>query len=247
MKAKKIFNLFLMLVSSSFLSTNLLATAWCSEGHCSAVYNEMNEFCKANGMAGKPYMVIEEGKACLCTCSCVSQDTLISIFDQNIEPVRIDEISRGEMLKSPFATNSSARVDKILGSDYSENPTKVHYIKFSNGENLVVSPDHSFVGPSMKVRAAEELRPGALILDQGLKEIRVIENHVDENFQGKLLNLIVNKKSAEAKNHFIITNSILSGDWVIQSNYSSFKSEIDARLGRINTFEKTVQKKEARK
>lgn len=209
----------------------------CEKGHCGEVDAEMNEFCKANGLAGKQYLVFNaDGSRCLCPCSCVASDTKINLFDESAETLRIDELKVGQNLKSPFSKRTENKIGKLLATEFSESATKVHYMKFSNSEELVASSNHSFVTPNMKVRSAEELHEGSIILDANMKEVTVLENSVDRNFNGKLMNVIINEDSPKAKNHFIVTNSVLSGDWLLQSNYASFKSDIDARLGRIDTF-----------
>jgi hypothetical protein len=213
------------------------ATPNCPKGHCANISEKMNRFCIDNGMAGKLFLVFgPDGGECLCPCSCVATDTKISLFDEIAEAIRIDELKMGESLKSPLSKKMDNKVGKLLASDFSERAGKVHYMKFSNSEELVVSADHSFVTPNMKVRAAEELHEGSVILDENMKEVTVLENSIDSNFNGKLMNVIINENSPKAKNHFVVTNSILSGDWLLQSNYASFKNDIDARLGRVETF-----------
>lgn len=221
----------------SLISMDLLAFNDCSQGHCASVAEDINNFCKENGMEGKKYLVVGPNNLrCLCQCSCVATGTKISLFNEEVQPLNIEDLVLGEKLKSPFSTSSN-KVGKLLASDFSEGGGKVHYMKFSNGEELVVSSEHSFVVPSMKVRNAEELTVGSVVLDGNMKDVTVLENSVETNFTGKLMNLIINEKSTKAKNHFIVTNSILSGDWLVQSNYASFKSDIDVRMGRIDTFQ----------
>lgn len=236
-------NLFLILTCmTSFIGFSNEATAFpnCPGNHCSSVDEDMNMFCKDNGLAGKPFLVIGPSGKCFCPCSCMESNTFVATINSPFS-VRIVELTVGESVLSPFSANQQSRTDQILNSDYTDHPGVVRHMKFSNGAELTVSPEHPFVAPGGRVLSAEELVEGQSVLDGSRLKVLVVENREQTGFSGRMMNLITNGDSSEARDHFVVINSILSGDWLIQSNYSTFHAEIDARLGKIKTFSKKGQ------
>lgn len=224
---------FFILVAGARLS---FATPNCPQDHCSLISAGMNQFCISNGFSGKPYLVFgPRGEECFCPCSCMAMGTLIDLIDSPFY-LQVESLEVGRNVKSPYSRHESNKVDKILNSDFHDIVGKVHHIKFSNGAELIVSPEHPFVSPNLRVLAASELEDGTAVLDRNHNNVEVVANVKDTQYRGKLFNIITNETSKKAKNHFIITNSIMSGDWLVQSNYATFKNEINVRMGEIQTF-----------
>lgn len=214
----------------------LFAYANCPQGHCSAVSAEMNSFCISSGLAGKPYLVVgPAGGNCLCPCSCVSPDTKIQLGDFS-STVVLGELSLGSDVASPYANKNHNQVGTVLSSDFSEFTTKVLELSFANGAVLLASSDHTFISPDERVLAAEELKPGSLVLDEQGRSTELLKNDEINGYSGKLMNFVINSKSSKAKDHFVVNNGIRSGDWLVQANYASFKNEIDVRLGHLKSF-----------
>jgi hypothetical protein len=115
-------------------------------------------------------------------------------------------------------------------------PSPVKQITFANGAELIVSFEHTFVAPDNKVLAAEQLRKGMEVVDQHHEKTTVLTIRTLGDYRGTLMNIIVNEPSQKTRDHFVVTNSILSGDLLVQSHYARFKTEIDARLGRLKTL-----------
>lgn len=227
------FLLFVFFLNFSYV---VMATPNCQQGHCSKVREPLNAWCIPNGLAGKPVMVLDGDSECFCMCSCMAVDTFLRRHDQSL--VAIQSINLNENLYSPYSDLLENRVEKMLLSDYRllDKPGNVRHIHFSNGSNIVVSLDHTFVAPHQKILAAEELQVGQSILAENYQPVQVVSNMENPQFTGKLMNLIINPESTEARHHFLVTNSVISGDWLVQANYSSFKTDIDVRLGKINIF-----------
>lgn len=219
------------------------ATGNCPQDHCSKIDSAMNSFCIANGMAGKPYMVFgPNGEKCFCPCSCMAANTLIDIADAPFVS-QIQHLKMKQKVVAPFADQGSQSIDHVTTSIFDESAGTVRHMRFSNGAELIVSPEHPFVGPNHKVLAAEELGVGSFVLDGMGRQVAVTKNVQSTAFFGKLMNVVLNENSKRAHDHFLVTNSILSGDWLVQSNYASFKAEIDVRMGRIQTFAPAGQNK----
>ncbi len=232
------FQLFLSYLTFFVYNGQLQATGSCPQDHCSKISVKMNAFCIENGFAGRPFMVLgPTGEECFCPCSCVSSNTRISV-PELFSGIPIQKLHVGQDITSPYSIKDQNLIDHLLSSEFKTIAGKVHRLTFSNGSSLTVSPEHPFVGPDMKVLSAEELTPGKSVLDENEKEVYVKDNTVIRDYRGTLMNIIINRWSQKARNHFLITNSILSGDWLIQANYISFKNEIDARLGLIKIYSK---------
>lgn len=228
---------FLVLCVVSTFSFNLAATPNCSQDHCAKISVRMNKTCMENNMHGKMYVVFgPDGNECECKCSCMLESTLVRQHDGTLTVIGALQV--GNNLASPYSDIFDNFVGQLLHSEYqlSEAPGTVHHVKFSNGAEIVVSPEHTFVAPHEKVLAADELREGQSIMAENGQVVRVVSNTEATDFRGKLMNLIINPNSSAAKHHFLITNSVISGDWLVQSNHASFKADIDIRLGNINLF-----------
>ena len=53
----------------------------CREDNCAKISDKINDFCVANGFAGKPYLVVR-GENDACYCKCVAEDTKVHPQDR---------------------------------------------------------------------------------------------------------------------------------------------------------------------
>ncbi|MBP6217855.1 MAG: hypothetical protein KA436_04640 [Oligoflexales bacterium] len=222
----------------AFISFPKLAFAYaaCPQGHCSAVDAEMNKFCISSGLAGKPYLVIgPSGGNCLCPCSCASPDTRVQLADFE-STMTLGELALGVELASPYSEQVSSPVTNLLASDFTSLPVQVRQLVFSNGSELLVSSDHTFVTRDERVVSAQELHPGSFVLDGMGRSVELLSHEKVDGYVGRLMNVVVHASSLNAKDHFIINNDLRSGDWLIQASYPAFQNEIDVRLGLVKSF-----------
>lgn len=94
----------LALSLAAFMSGTALAQKACVQGHCAAVSAKINAFCISQNLAGQDYLVIgPDSSECLCPCSCVAPDTLISTkvapFVEDFESIQV-----GDVVDSPFSS-----------------------------------------------------------------------------------------------------------------------------------------------
>ena len=141
-----------------------------------------------------------------------------------------------EFLLNPL-TAKSVSLDKALGSKVDK--VSVVKVKFSNGSELVVSENHTFVTPEKVTIMAEELVLGATVLDDDLGDVRVISIDKAYAYTGSLANVITASSSMKAEDHVISTNGILSGDWLLQITSDTVKGGVDLRTQEIVKMDRT--------
>jgi hypothetical protein len=125
-------------------------------------------------------------------------------------------------------------VDNVLASKVTN--SEVMKITFDDGATLQVSPNHTFISNEEKVVSARDLREGMLVLNSGLNSVAVTSNQ-STSYSGDLYNLIINENSSLTSDHIIVTNGILSGDWLVQSVNDAIESEISLRMNVIKPYD----------
>lgn len=206
----------------------------CPQGHCSRVAAALNNFCIANGMAGRPFLVFgPNGEMCYCPCSCVTSKTLISYADGRRAAIGTSTV--GNLVANPFAEEGYGSVDVRLMSQVEK--ATVLRITFSNSATIVASVNHPFVLPDETVSSADKLRVGEAVLDANLRPVRITRIEKIQDFSGELHNLITERKSTAAQDHVVVTNGILSGDWLMQANNDQVEQSISLRTGSLVLFD----------
>lgn len=188
----------------------------CSESHCSRVRKNgsLNNWCIKAGLGGCPMLNMEVGRDCFCICSCVAGDTLILLANGQTKMAR--DINEGDEVASPFGARAVSRVVALTSSD----ATGFAALKlfFNNGRDIVVSENHVFLGMDGGYHSADALKVGDLLASQTNTPIVLTAVERIESFKGLLFNLIINESSIDDKDHLLITNSLVSGDFILQNN-----------------------------
>ena len=199
----------------------------CPEGHCSRVNNDMHQFCKDNNLGSNvmfPVIDPDGRTTCTCSCSCVAEGTTVELA--NGEQKSIEALSVGEQLLTFFGFNSASTVDQKLSSEVKKYPGIE--ISFSNGQKITASKNHPYVSVDETVVPADSLKAGDRVLDSQGNFINVTETNF-KKYNGKLVNIILNKDSKRIQNHIYSTNDILSGDYVIQNRLDLIDEELKVR------------------
>ncbi len=197
----------------------------CSGAHCSVIDHDMNTFCTEQGMAGKPYLVIGlEGGRCTCICSCFAAETRIAAAKKG--QFTVTELAEGDMIDAPFST-SDAVVSHRMSSMVTKYP--VHVLRFDNGEQLIVSHNHTFVRPDLTSVTADQLRIDDPLLT-GAGQTKVVAVERARQYDGAMQNLIMNGHSHDPLDHLLVTNGVLSGDYWVQIKSDTVGSGVDLRM-----------------
>lgn len=207
------------------------ATPDCPAGHCAKVSRKMNDFCVANGLAGKKFLVFgADGNECFCPCSCVIPTTEIRLFSSMS---RIDNLKDQDQLYTPYSQGKVSVLEKKMISDV--NNSNLINICCENGSSITASDNHTFITQEEMIITAEELKVGDQILDHESKPTKVTDK-TQIKYTGELRNIIVNRNSSKAFDHIIANNNLLSGDWLLQSHNDSIEAGIAIRSGEIEIF-----------
>ncbi len=197
-------------------SQRSFATEACAEGHCSKISVKLNSFCIENGMAGKPYLVFgPDGQECECPCSCVVSGTQIELA--NGFEISVEDIQLGDSILNPLTHEKTRQVESVLMSEVSAAP--LIELVLSNGRTLRVSHNHVLFLANGSVTNAVLLKEGDHV-KSGRNEaatVTVLRAAVI-NYTGKLWNVILASGSTVAKDHVLVTEQVLSGDWLLQAN-----------------------------
>lgn len=234
MNARKVLGGLAAAALAAAVGREAMADENCPQSHCSQISDKMNKFCVQNGFAGEPFLVIGPGNLeCFCPCSCVTPDTLVTYSDNTWHRIEVSKV--GDMLLGPFTEDGAGRLDKRLMSTVED--SSVLRLRFSSGVVIVASPNHPFVLPDEIVASARTLHPGDLVLDASFQPVGVLSVEDIDDFTGELHNLIVNDASTAAQDHLVVTNGILSGDWLLQANNDQVERSIALRTGTIDLFD----------
>ncbi len=211
------------------MSANVLF-AWpsCPQGHCSLVNAEMNQFCIESGMAGRPYLVVGPNGNCLCPCSCVIAGTKIAT---DKDEIAIEMLDMEDRVLLPLSAEGAGGIEVLMHSDITEG--RAVSITLANDRTLTVSENHTFVDTNYQVIKADELKKGSKILDQFQKPIDVLNADPIANFEGSLYNVTTSMADEEIKDHVIVTEGVLSGDYLTQITNDSVKVGVDVRFDLI--------------
>lgn len=158
-------------------------------------------------MSGKPFMVIRpDGNTCMCPCSCVTPDSEIELLS---DVASFAYVKPSQQALTLMSSNESATIDKRLSSSV-ENYT-LPKLSFSNGAQLRVSENHTFIQENKRTITAAELKAEDRILDKDQQTIEVTDLSLEKGYNSEIINVIVNQANSEAADHVITTNGILSG------------------------------------
>jgi hypothetical protein len=215
------------------ISWVLQATPNCPQGHCAKVSAAMNKYCMSIGQAGKMFMVFgPNGEECFCPCSCVTPDTSINLA---FEAKFIHELEINDNLHTPMSNVNIGRLHKKMRSEIING--QILSLTFDNGSIIRSSTNHTYITPEEQVITAEQLEIGNTVLDKNLKSVSLIKKEIINEYEGELLNFIINETSSKAEDHVISNNNILSGDWLLQTNNDSIEKGIEIRSGNIDIYQ----------
>ena len=187
----------------------------CSQGHCSRTSMDagMNQWCIGAGFAGCPMLQVERARSCFCICSCVAGDTLVQLA--NGETIMAQDLREGDEIASPFAKNAGSRISMVSATDATGFAAlKLH---LNNGLHIVVSENHVFLGADGNYYSADALMVGHKLSSQSQEPMEVMEIEIVKPFNGMLYNFVINNNSQDRNEHLIITNGLISADFILQN------------------------------
>lgn len=228
------------------LWTHLTAMAHpnCSAGHCSSLGNAAVEQCRGNasllGMSDEQYrarggaaVTIEMGRTCTCPCSCVVGETSIATTSGYKQ---MADLTKNNQILTPISQDFiSSLMSQFHVSEVSEE--KVQKTLFSNGSEILSSPNHVFVTPDEMVISASQLKTGDLVLGADGSALTVQDIEKDVVVDGKLFNVSVNAHSNKPVDHVVNIEGVLSGDWLLQSTNDVVAEEVFLRTSLVKLFD----------
>lgn len=220
-------NLSIMAGLSAVGSSGALAMADCNF-HCTEKQQSAEQLCqwmKSNTGTMPPFVPIEvDGVQCRCGCSCVLAGTLIRLEHHELP---IEGLQVGDNVINPWSQQLQT-VDLVTTTLARGMPLIALQ---GGGESLVATENHVLIGADGLTKKAVDLRPGDFILAAGGDAVEVESTHKLTVEQGTLHNLILNQHSSMAGDHVVVTNGLMSGDWMLQVTSDVLAAEIAMRDG----------------
>jgi len=182
--------------------------------HCSTT--EIYSICSASQWGhghGVPQVDKSTGKACVCSCGCVSSDTMITMADGSQK--RADQLVEGEAIAiMTMGGLKSATIYMVTKSKV------VNYlatqVTFSDETVLTASENHTVLNEDDELITLEALSIGDRVRRHDGQLISVTANKLVGYDKLLLINVIVSTDSVEPIEHVYITNGLFSGDWLLQ-------------------------------
>ena len=198
---------------------------WCLQSHCSFVNRQLNIGCKAMGYSGgHPYVVVNPAGTggCACPCSCVTGDTLIMLANG---VKRADELVEGDLIMVMTASGLQS-VPVYLVTRCSVTNYQAQKVTLSDGSFLTASDNHTVVNEYDQLVTLDSVPTGSQLrrYDGELVEVLTNEKVIKERVD--LINVIVNIDSTVPLHHVYVTNSLLSGDMLVQLTSDATGEEI---------------------
>lgn len=239
MKIKNRLLFLLGMISFSFHSGNAVEN--CKASHCSEVNRDLNAFCISANMAGKKYLVLDNGVACFCPCSCVVGNTRIALGNL-LEGQAIQDIVEKKLeveILNPLSSHfSHGQVDVGLSSPMKG---KILRIVLENSMEIECSQNHVFLGENFETVSAKNINIGTFL--QTLMGPMGVVKREEIDFEGDLYNIIVHSSSSLVEDHIIQTNGIYSGDWLLQANQDARETSFSLRAQILELYQIEQEKK----
>jgi len=202
--------------------------------HCNNPLVGAEPVCKMLGtwkVAGTGAPGFYDGKPCVCSCSCVSGDTLITMADGSQK--RADQLADGDIVAimglNGFRTATIYLVTKSVVTNY-----LAHQAKFSDGTVLTASENHTLLNEDEKFVPLESLSAGDKIQRSDGKLISLISTELVKRDKLELINIIINVDSELASDHTYFTNDLISGTWLLQTTRDSRNEPIELWEGTVD-------------
>lgn len=180
--------------------------------HCTTT--EVGKICSAMGL-GHGYGVFEiyAGKPCLCSCGCVSSDTMITMADGSQK--RADQLIEGDVIAvMTLAGLKPATIYMVTKSAVTN--YLATQVTFSDGTVLTASENHTVLNEDDEMITLEELSIGDRVRRHDGQLVSVTANKLVGYDKLLLINVIVSTDSVYPIDHVYITNGLFSGDWLLQ-------------------------------
>ena len=210
----------------ALFSLNSVFATNCPESHCSSVSQQLNDSCKAMGFSnGTPFPVVRKDQSvCWCPCSCVTGDTLIMLVNGDVK--RADELVKGDLIM--VMTDSGLQsVPIYLVTRSSVTHHKVQKVTLSDGSTLTASNNHTVVDEHDQLVALDSVPIGSKLRRYDGELVEVLTNEKVTKERVDLINVMVNIDSTVPLHHVYVTNSLLSGDMLVQLTSDATGEEID--------------------
>lgn len=210
-----------------------LASTDCPGSHCANIGFAYNKFCMKISLAGQSSLLVGPGgEACYCPCSCVSSDTKV-LLEGGLE-LPFFRLSEADKPVSPF------RFETKNSGHLMSNPVKnypAYLVRFRNGKLIQDIHNHTLIEPNMKSVKVSELSNGQVIVAAVGENVSVISIDPRISYTGEMQNMVVNKTSIRPLDHLIVTNGLVSGDFLLQARSDTLKRSIDLRLDNLEVFD----------
>jgi hypothetical protein len=196
-----------------------MAVPQCPGAHCSAISEQINNICKADGFSGNVVYVVHNDQYCYCNCSCVAVDTLVAVGKDSWK--RMGDLRVGDSILAMDTTGKwTAKKIKFSNGTGAGDGNPVPYAIFvalKNGTQLIVTADHPFLLSTKKLQVACRLSPSDELLDENMQPLEIATIGYGE-YVGGIHNVSTStgKPGEPLDGHLINTGGIISGDFYAQ-------------------------------
>lgn len=191
----------------------------CSAAHCSGIDAELNAVCKQENWAvGHPVITRDAQGPCQCHCSCMALGTPVATSD-TIQTA-IEDISVGDdvLAAGPDLNWTTVKVAFSNGTTNGVQPYSI-LVQYTGG-SLIVTGDHLFLTSKKLLKRADKLSTLDELVSQDGTAVTITFIGVGTYVGGfHHIATSVQDPGNDLQNHLIVTNGVVSADYVVQLFY----------------------------
>ncbi|KWD73810.1 Ig-like domain-containing protein [Burkholderia ubonensis] len=202
-----------------------MATAKCTEEHCSAKSQQINDTCKTEGWPVNHLVLVCDttGYCCYCTCSCLAFDTPVAVSATQTKSIQTLTLQEPVLAFDPTGASQQRSVAFSDGTSATSVQPEMAYVSFKVGADertVTVTMNHTFLlADTRKLIQAQMLSVGTglLLADGTTAAVTKLEIN---SYTGGVWNIATSiGKPVDLDGHLIDTDGILSGDFAVQTFY----------------------------
>ncbi len=193
----------------------------CTVQHCSAVSQQVNDNCKANGWPVNHLVLVcdAQGNCCNCKCSCLAYGTPVAVPDGT---KAIQSIAMGDEVLAADTDFQWTAMPVQFSDGTGPNSVQPQMVYVTYGppeQTIIVTLDHTFLQPGGKLIRANMLSAGGTLLDRSGNEIKITSVELKAYVGGVWNIATVHEQPKSLDGHLIETQGVISGDYAVQLFY----------------------------